>query len=331
MSRVGQQRAPHWASTPLVEDELPPSCAPCAGGGIVKVATAEMRWDFEVPTSVEWLKPAPEAAADANRLVLHRGGCHCGLVRFECDAPAHVVAWDCNCSYCRMCRNIHFVVPEKGLRILFRESKDQVPSGTDALAEYRFNTGTARHLFCSRCGISPFYRPRSNPDGWAVTLQCVDPGTISSVEVRRFDGQNWDAFYAGQGAAIKKFSKELATEAAAKGVGLTYPLNASGSAAAQADNGSGGVDEKKVMAASNWMTSLAERQYLVLPATLASGVALQTVSGMGGMGVFVVWIVFLVGLMLSCVEAEAPQLPPAIPRANLGDGIICGGCIRCGG
>ena len=112
MSRVGQQRAPHWASTPLVEDELPPSCAPCAGGGVVKVATAEMRWDFEVPTSVEWLKPAPEAAADANRLVLHRGGCHCGLVRFECDAPAHVVAWDCNCSYCRMCRNIHFVVPD---------------------------------------------------------------------------------------------------------------------------------------------------------------------------------------------------------------------------
>lgn len=70
------------------------------------------------------------------------------------------------------------------------------------------------------------------------------------------------------------------------------------------------------MAASNWMTSLAERQYLVLPATLASGVALQTVSGMGGMGVFVVWLVFLVGLMLSCVEAEAPQLPPAVPRAK---------------
>ena len=45
----------------------------------------------------------------------------------------------------------------------------------------------------------------------------------------------------------------------------------------------------------------------------------------------VVWIFFLVGLMLSCVEAEAPQLPPAIPHANLGDGIICGGCIRCGG
>ena len=31
------------------------------------------------------------------------------------------------------------------------------------------------------------------------------------------------------------------------------------------------------------------------------------------------WIFFLVGLMLSCVEAEAPQLPPAMPRANLGE------------
>jgi hypothetical protein len=37
---------------------------------------------------------------------------------------------------------------------------------------------------------------------------------------------------------------------------------------------------------------------------------------MGGMGVFVVWFIFLVGLMLSCVEAEAPRLPPAVPRAK---------------
>lgn len=71
----------------------------------------------------------------------------------------------------------------------------------------RFGSGTARHLFCSRCGISPFYRPRSNPDGWGVTLQCVDAGTIASVEVRPFDGLNWEECIDGAGAAIKAFSK----------------------------------------------------------------------------------------------------------------------------
>jgi len=33
-------------------------------------------------------------------LVTHRGGCHCGAVRFEVDAPARIAALDCNCSIC---------------------------------------------------------------------------------------------------------------------------------------------------------------------------------------------------------------------------------------
>ena len=53
--------------------------------------------------------------------------------------------------------------------------------------------------------MSPFYRPRSNPDGWAVTFQCLDPGTVSAVEVRRFNGLNWEAFVEASG--ITEFSK----------------------------------------------------------------------------------------------------------------------------
>jgi hypothetical protein len=30
----------------------------------------------------------------------HTGGCHCGAVRFELDAPVDVVVQDCNCSIC---------------------------------------------------------------------------------------------------------------------------------------------------------------------------------------------------------------------------------------
>ena len=35
-------------------------------------------------------------------LVTHRGGCHCGAVQFEVEAPRRLVVQDCNCSICRM-------------------------------------------------------------------------------------------------------------------------------------------------------------------------------------------------------------------------------------
>ena len=68
--------------------------------------------------------------------------------------------------------------------------------------------------------MSPFYRPRSNPDGWAVTFQCLDPGTVSAVEVRRFNGLNWEAFVEASG--ITEFSKSPSRGApsARGGVGL---------------------------------------------------------------------------------------------------------------
>jgi hypothetical protein len=105
-----------------------------------------------------------------------------------------------------MRRNIHFVVPKEALKVI---------QGESSLAEYRWGTGTARHLFCARCGITPFYVPRSNPDGYGVTFQCLDGGTVTAVEVRRFDGLNWEKCYAGSGAAIKTFSKSQGDQEAA--------------------------------------------------------------------------------------------------------------------
>jgi hypothetical protein len=100
-----------------------------------------------------------------------------------------------------MRRNLHFVVPSTALRLV-QDDKGS-GGGASSLAEYRWGSGQAQHLFCARCGITSFYRPRSNPDGWAVTFACLDPGTVSSVEVQRFDGQHWEDFIEGQGAAIK--------------------------------------------------------------------------------------------------------------------------------
>ncbi len=121
---------------------------------------------------------------DVPSLVTHRGGCHCGRVRFEVEAPAQIDALDCNCSICRMTGFLHLIVPASRFRLL---------AGEDALIDYRFNTGTARHRFCRHCGIKPFYVPRSHPDGIDVNVRCLDDGTIASLTVTQFDDANRDA------------------------------------------------------------------------------------------------------------------------------------------
>jgi hypothetical protein len=125
----------------------------------------------------------------------YRGSCHCGKAQFEVDAPRHLVAWDCNCSICHMKKNWHFIVPSANFRL---------KSG-DSLTEYRFNTMVAKHVFCNHCGVQAFYRPRSNPDGVAVTLACISSDQIESSEIRSFDGTNWEDFYETSG--ISAFSK----------------------------------------------------------------------------------------------------------------------------
>ena len=117
-------------------------------------------------------------------LITHRGGCHCRRVVFEVDAPARIVAQDCNCSICRMTGFLHLIVPESQFRLLCDPAE---------LTEYRWNTGVARHLFCRTCGIKSFYVPRSNPDGIDVNVHCIAPETIAAVVVEPFDGSNWEA------------------------------------------------------------------------------------------------------------------------------------------
>ncbi len=116
--------------------------------------------------------------------VTHRGGCHCGAVRFEVDAPRALRVQDCNCSICAMTGYLHLLVPAAQFRLA---------TDAAALSEYRFNTGTARHLFCTRCGVKSFYVPRSHPGGYSVNARCLDRSTIESLTVEPFDGRRWEA------------------------------------------------------------------------------------------------------------------------------------------
>lgn len=116
------------------------------------------------------------------------GGCHCGRVRFEVDAPTSPEVLDCNCSVCRMTGYLHLIVPRDRFRLL---------QGEDALTTYTFNTGTAKHLFCANCGIKSFYVPRSHPDGISVNVRCLDEGTIDGMRVSTADGRHWEQTFAG--------------------------------------------------------------------------------------------------------------------------------------
>ena len=115
--------------------------------------------------------------------VKHTGGCHCGRVRFEVSAPAHISVSECNCSICSKAGYLHLIVPADRFNLL---------SGRDALTTYTFNTGAAKHLFCSVCGVKSFYVPRSHPDGYSVNARCLDPGTIESMKVAPFNGREWE-------------------------------------------------------------------------------------------------------------------------------------------
>jgi hypothetical protein len=110
------------------------------------------------------------------------GGCHCGAVRFRVTADLSSVTY-CDCSICSKKGFLHLIVPLDQFELL---------SGGGELSTYRFNTGVARHQFCRTCGIHAFYTPRSDPDKIDVNARCLDGVDLDDLDVRRFDGRNWE-------------------------------------------------------------------------------------------------------------------------------------------
>ena len=105
-------------------------------------------------------------------------------MRFEVDAPAEIEAVDCNCSMCRRSGYLHLIVEADRFRLL---------AGDDVLTDYRFNTGTARHLFCSVCGDQVVLRSALAPGRLererALSRRRHGRRTSSCVP---FDGAHWE-------------------------------------------------------------------------------------------------------------------------------------------
>ena len=112
----------------------------------------------------------------------YSGGCHCGAIRFTFHSDESVQLWSCNCSICEMLDYEHLFIKHE----LFK-----VTTGEELINEYVFESESAKHLFCKKCGIKSFYQPRSHPDVYSINLKCVDdPPKVH--EVFYFDGKNFD-------------------------------------------------------------------------------------------------------------------------------------------
>ncbi len=118
------------------------------------------------------------------------GACHCGTVRLRVRlADGLRSARRCTCSYCRMKGAVAVSADLGGVDVL---------AGADALTVYQFNTMSAKHYFCSKCGIYTHHQRRSNPNQYGVNaaiLAGVSPFDFAEVPV--MDGVNHPSDHAG--------------------------------------------------------------------------------------------------------------------------------------
>jgi hypothetical protein len=115
-------------------------------------------------------------------LETREGGCHCGRVRFRAQVDLDLLS-QCSCTVCTKKGILHLPVFPSDFQLL---------RGKTALTVYTFESGVARHPFCSTCGMHPFYIPRSQPDKVTVNARCLDGIDGPSLKPTRFfDGKHW--------------------------------------------------------------------------------------------------------------------------------------------
>ncbi|MCE2596462.1 GFA family protein [Motilimonas cestriensis] len=116
----------------------------------------------------------------------HMASCHCGAVQLELSLPNGIEKpRRCDCSMCRRRGAIVASVALDGVNII---------KGHQKLKLYQFNTHTAKHYFCSECGIYTHHQRRSSPNEYGYNVGClegVNPFELGEVVTN--DGVNHPA------------------------------------------------------------------------------------------------------------------------------------------
>lgn len=104
--------------------------------------------------------------------------CHCGAVQVSFEMVNGLDgASRCDCSLCR----------RKNAGAVTALSSDlRVEKGAEVLTLYQFGTGTAKHWFCSACGIHVHHQRRSDPNEMGVNIGCVE-----ELSARASDAAQW--------------------------------------------------------------------------------------------------------------------------------------------
>lgn len=90
------------------------------------------------------------------------GSCHCGAVQLEVPFNGEFLdPHRCDCSFCSRRGAIAATVKVGDLIIL---------QGEEKLTLYQWGTKTARHYFCSVCGIYTHHQRRSNPNEFGINI-----------------------------------------------------------------------------------------------------------------------------------------------------------------
>jgi hypothetical protein len=111
------------------------------------------------------------------------GACHCKAVEFEIDFGGDFEkVRRCDCSFCSKRWAVVANVPVSGLQVI---------KGKDKLSLYQWGTNTARHYFCSVCGIYTHHQRRSNPSEYGVNIACFDEVNVRDyMDTPYSDGVN---------------------------------------------------------------------------------------------------------------------------------------------
>jgi hypothetical protein len=109
----------------------------------------------------------------------------------------------CNCSFCRMRGAVAVSAELGGITFL---------AGEDALTLYQFNSKTAKHYFCSKCGIYTHHQRRSNPRQYGVNVACLEgisPFDFAEVAVNEGIRHPSDDKDAPRIAGILRYSRNV--------------------------------------------------------------------------------------------------------------------------
>jgi hypothetical protein len=98
-------------------------------------------------------------------MTTHLAACHCGAVQFRVQlTDGFNTRRRCTCSYCTMRGAVAVSAPLDGLEFI---------QGQHLLTLYQFKTKSAKHWFCSICGIYTHHQRRSNPHHLGINLACL--------------------------------------------------------------------------------------------------------------------------------------------------------------